>query len=214
MSQPRRYPRLLAPVAVAAAVAVIAAGVGIAVIVSRSPGGAPVAGSTVSAAPTGATSASPPATAPSSSAARPADCVGTQMTVTIVAAGPVHDVENVVVVLRNTSQSPCWLGGLPLVSGELADGSTRSLPFNASTDPGFADPGPVQGPGVVPAGGWGGLHLTFNTRCTPTQHYTKLLIPLGGILAEIPYPKEFTLGCPLDEAIAGPIADPNNVLGN
>lgn len=202
---------------VVAAAAVVVAATATAVWLwprAAAPGPLPV-GSTADPGPTA--SATGPATSPpASSPARAADCSGARLEATLGSAGPTNGNENVWILLHNTGGSPCWLGGLPPLSGVHPDGTAVTLPFAASTDPGYADPGPVTGPGNLAPGGYGTFHLTVGLNDCPKfpGHFETLRIGLGtGGYVDMPYPVELTMGCLGYETQAGPIPSPGAIPG-
>jgi len=212
--RPVRFP--LRPVVAAA---VVVAAVAAAVWLWPHPAGsghgpAPV-GSGADPGPTAPRSA-PGTPAPAHSPPRLADCTGAQLEASLGSVGPANGNENVWILLRNTSDSPCWLGGLPPLSGVPSGGTAVSLPFAASTDPAYADPGPVSGPGNLVPGGYGTFHLTvgLNGCAKFPGHYDTLRIGTGnGSHVDMPYPTELTLGCLGYEAQVGPIPSPGAIPG-
>lgn len=219
VSAPRRAARrgFLIPMAAAAAtVAVIAV-----VLVLRAPTGVPVAGGptgtgsavavTAPPAPSDVTSPSPSSSVPTSPPARPADCAAAQLSGSVDAnrTGTIAGAESVVILLRNGGPAACWLGGVPTLSGQTASGSVVPLGYAGSADPGYADPGPANGPGPVGAGADGAIHLTLqvNNCNKPGTRYAKLLIQLRpGQVVSMPFPAELAVsGCPGYVAQAGPV---------
>jgi hypothetical protein len=198
----RRTVRVLAPLAVAAVVIAIIVIVATVAHPSRSGPVAHPAGPSAK-----ATALPTPAVSPSP-AAPAANCAGAQLTASVGRAGPANGTENIFILLHNTSANACQLGGILPLTGVRADGTTVSLAFEGSTDPGVADPGPVTGPGPVPADTYGTFHVTVGLSCAPpTGTFTKLRIGLGAAqYVEMPYPPQFALGCAGHEAPAGPIS--------
>jgi hypothetical protein len=213
MPASRSTSRFLAPLASAAVIVVIAV---IVAIVSRSShsstAGGP--GGTSSTNPTAHPTASASATRSSGPAA--GNCTGAQMSATVGLAGPANGTENIFILLRNTSQHACRLGGLLPLSGVRADGTIVKLPFAGSTNPAYADPGPVTGPGPVDPGKYGAFHVTVGLNCAPPSgKYVTLRIGLGaGEHVDMAYPSQFSLGCLGYEAPAGPISSPDALAGH
>lgn len=117
--------------------------------------------------------------------------------------------EQVVLLFRNTGRTPCWMGGLPAVSGVAADGRTARLRFWASADLAYSNPQPAYGPGTVPVGGLGALHLSIGLAECHTRGvmYSRLIIGFEHRQdVFVPYPRELALsGCKGNEAEAGPV---------
>jgi hypothetical protein len=209
-----------------AVMALTAAGVALIVVVtltvlrlgsaSPTPGAPAPTGPSTANGPAPLTTSTPtPTPAPTPTPTRPAACTAGQLRGSVGEAGPAHGAENVIILLHNMSDTPCWLGGLLPLFGVTPGGVAQALRFQASTDPAYADPGPVTGPGSVPASGYGAFLVTVDLNCSAvTGRYSTLRIQLApGQLVELPYPQQFTLGCPGNQAPAGPVPGPTGLLG-
>ena len=117
--------------------------------------------------------------------------------------------EQVVLLFRNIGATPCWLGGLPAMSGITSGGRTLPMHFMATTDPGYANPFPANGPGVLAPGALGALHLTLQLNgCTKRgASYQDLAITFRpGQTLTMRFPSQLALsGCLGNEAGAGPV---------
>ena len=148
---------------------------------------------------------------PTTSAARAADCLASDLNPSVDAQLTVSigGTQQVVLLFTNNGTSACWLSGFPALAGDPGSGATSPLTFQTSSDPTIADPSPARGPGSVAPGQTGALHLTLDNRdCTTTApHFTQLHIGLpSGQRLTMPFPAELQItSCWRSEAQLGPV---------
>jgi hypothetical protein len=209
----RTSPRLWVALAAAAAVAVIA-GVTWAVHLSMDQTPATPGGPTPTLSPSSPpTSASPspspsPSTSPSTSAAAAPACLGSQLSASIGPHGPAAGTEGILILLHNTSDRTCTLGGLPTLTGVRSDGTVVDLGFRRTSGVG-APITPVTGGGTVAPGGQGAFAVSEGlNNCPKLGSFAKLRIALGAQgHVDMVWPAEFSVGCPSYQGPAGPIPD-------
>lgn len=177
----------------------------------------------------------PTATAPgtpaatSSSSASPsvlaAGCTGSQLSAALGRAGPAAGTENILITLRNTSATSCRLGGILPLTGIRPDGTTMLLTtpqappqhgphrfYGTADAAALVDLGHVTGPGLVAPGGYGGFPMSEGLNHCPQRFkltgFATLRIGLGqGQFVEMPWPRQLSAGCPLNQGPSGPIPD-------
>lgn len=204
-----RSPRpWLVPIAVAATV-LAAVTVPILVVHSnhaRTPVGVGASPATTPPASSSLSISSPPSTSSSLStsssasttATRPANCTTAQLSPSVLQSGTAQGTEAVVIGLRNTSATSCWLSGIPNLEGVTAAGTTVALPFTRSADPAYVQQDPVAGPGAVATGAFGAFRasMQLNGCGKAAVSYARLRIQLGGVRIDMPYPAELNAsGC-------------------
>jgi hypothetical protein len=155
------------------------------------------------------TSASPspspsPSTSPSTSAAAAPACLGSQLSASIGPHGPAAGTEGILILLHNTSDRTCTLGGLPTLTGVRSDGTVVDLGFRRTSDQASIAL-TTTGPGPLPPGGRGGIDLTEGlNNCTKLATFAYLRIALpGNQHVDMPWSGVLSQGCPGNQGPAG-----------
>lgn len=160
---------------------------------------------------------------PSASASTPRvslpRCRASQLSAAVGESGPALGTENVVILLRNVSAEPCWLGGLFPLSAGVSGASPARLPFHASADPSIAlTPAQVTGPGPVAPDHYGAFIVTecLAVECPQKQPVYRTLYIQVGIkqVVPMPYPAVLRMGPPGTEGLAEPVPSPTGILGH
>ena len=142
-------------------------------------------------------------TSPTSATAAPA-CLGSQLSASIGPHGPAAGTENILILLHNTSDRTCTLGGLPTLTGVRADGTVVDLGFRRTSDQASIAL-TTTGPGPLPPGGRGGINLTEGlNNCTKlgTFAYLRIALP-GNQHVDMPWSGVLSQGCPGNQGPAG-----------
>lgn len=149
-------------------------------------------------------------------AARPADCLGPQLSASVGESGPALGTEGVVILLHNISSSPCWLAGVPSLRGIDRDGHATDLAYRPATNSAQAVLPPTTGSHVLRPGRFGAVLLTecLAEECPkPAIDYLSVRIGLpDGQFAFMPFPRVMRLGSPGTVTQAHPVPAPTGIL--
>jgi hypothetical protein len=150
---------------------------------------------------------------------RPASCLASQLSASAGEAGPAAGTEIVVLLLRNVSAVPCWLGALFPLSASVKDAPPVALHFHASSNPAVAFVPPTStGPGSVAPGRYGAFIVTECLANECVQHlprYTTLDIAMSpNQVVAMSYPDVLRMGRPGTEGVAEPVPSPTGILGH
>lgn len=233
---PRQWRRGLAPMAAAAAVAVII--LGLVSLHGATTGSRPLPAGSVT---TPTPSVSSTSTKPSTSAARAAAaavaaaeaararaaaeaeiarrlpntvtappaaaCVGSQLRPSLGTAGPAMGTGHTQVLLQNVSGQGCHLGGVFPLQGVTTSGTATRLVFPGDSATSY--PSPVV-PGNVAPRGFGAFWVTTQLNgCPNGARFASLVIELSPQQhVQMPWPTYMSNGCLAAESAAGPFPQP------
>ena len=119
---------------------------------------------------------------------------GSQLSASIGPHGPAAGTENILLLLHNTSDRTCTLGGLPTLTGVRADGTTSPLGFRRTSNHAYIAL-TTTGAGPLPPGGRGGMNVTEGlNNCTKLGTFACLRIALqGNQHVDMPWPGVLSL---------------------